>query len=415
MRRFSVALLYLLVSLLVFAVWSRVAKTEALSVAHPPALKGHPSAANLGAMIDGTAEPPFVWRRLLPDTAFFLAHAIPTTAWEQVTAWVESDAAGARVIKRAFDSLEWPRERYPELICGYFLIWVSVLGFMIACRWLATLLYDLRPRVADLTGILFGIALLGGAGRTWESYPYDLPNAFLFTTTLAAIVARRWWMPLAFVLACYSKETSLLLILAYVLVHGLRWRRRGWWLMLAALSAVYLGFRYWIVRVRYDVPGAERWWFPDRNLLFLARGSVYYLWLLLPAAVVLTRIGLMWRQIPLVLRRLLPLGVLLVGAAFCKGWIEERRCYLEMLPIIGLIFCQWAAVELGLEHLFVPRRDPPKSAAVSVIYQRVAVLPSGGADQDAGEKDEHAADHHLEDCRGPRRLHEPVSNPGDHR
>src|SRR5262249_3585792 len=113
MRRFAVALLYLVVSLLVFAVWSRVAKTEALSVPHGPALKGHPSLANLGAMIDGTAEAPFVWRRLLPDTAFWLAHAIPAAAWERVTAWVESDAPGARAVKGALDSLEWPRERYP--------------------------------------------------------------------------------------------------------------------------------------------------------------------------------------------------------------------------------------------------------------------------------------------------------------
>src|SRR5262249_21340127 len=139
--------------------------------------------------------------------------------------------------------------------------------------------------------------------------------------------------------------------------------------------------------------------------------------LLLPAAVVLARIGLMWRQIPMALRRLLPLGVLLVGGAFFKGWIEERRCYLELLPILGLIFCQWAAAELGLEHLFAPKRERAKAAAaVSVTSHRVAVrLPSGGADQDARKEDEHAADHHLEDCRGPRRLHEPVSNPGDHR
>src|SRR6516165_10403044 len=113
-RRCSVALLYLLVSLLVFAVWSRCAKTEALSVPHEPGMKGHPSFANLGLLIDGKTAPPFVWRRLLPDAAFLLAHLIPATAWDQFTAWVQSDAGAARTVKWAFDTLEWPPQRYPE-------------------------------------------------------------------------------------------------------------------------------------------------------------------------------------------------------------------------------------------------------------------------------------------------------------
>ncbi len=52
------------------------------------------------------------------------------------------------------------------------------------------------------------------------------------------------------------------------------------------------------------------------------------------------------------------MGALLVGAAFFKGWIEERRQYLELLPLMVVVGFRWAADTFGHNDLLKTRAWP---------------------------------------------------------
>jgi hypothetical protein len=66
----------------------------------------------------------------------------------------------------------------------------------------------------------------------------------------------------------------------------------------------------------------------------------------------LLRLAALRRQFPPQLLRLCWLLVPLAGLAFFKGWLEEMRQYLEMLPVFGLLLFHWVLHEVGLgEHL----------------------------------------------------------------
>ena len=103
------------------------------------------------------------------------------------------------------DLLEWPPERHPDLVTGYALIWLSLLGFMLTFRWLFQMAYEAPNWLAHGAALAAGVLVLGGGGRLWDEYPYDIPHLFIFSLTLAAILGSRWWMLSAFTVACYSK------------------------------------------------------------------------------------------------------------------------------------------------------------------------------------------------------------------
>jgi hypothetical protein len=252
-----------------------------------------------------------------------------------------------------------------------------VLGFLFTCRWLVNLLYECPYWVADVLAGLLGLGLLGGCGESFFSYPYDLPNCFLFTLTLAAMLARRWWFVLPFAAVAFSKETSVLLVLAYLLVADNR-RSARFVGELGLMVAVYLGARLLIDSAYPSRPGTVwgGFWYPDRNVRMLAMYAVPFAWLVPVVAIGLARLARHWRKYPARFRRLALLAVPLLGMGFLIGWLEEKRQYLEVYPVLALLVAQGLLLELGLGRLLMPRPEVrPAEPPAQALSSRVVVDP----------------------------------------
>jgi hypothetical protein len=360
-RSLLVLIIYVPLSAIIFLIWSVAAQTEFIDRYDK---QGRPVTwRSVTGMIDGTALAPFVQRRLLPDSARVLAKAIPPSFWLSLTRAIEGDSWAQRKLRSFLDeTLAWRRENYPGLFSSYFLIWLSTLGFLYACRSFASTQYEMPSGVATAVGAILGIGLLGGNG-VWNDYSYDIPNAFLFVLALTAIVAKRWWLWPAFAAAAYSKETAVLLILAYALTNWGTARRSSYWMTLVALIVVFGTIRLWIAYRFINTPPASNFWFPARNARVLAEGAIKNMWSLSVIGVVIIRMARMWKDIPPDLRRLLFLVPVLLTVAFFKGWIEERRAYYEIYPIVGLVAFQWATLELGVGRFFRAKRCVPSPQA----------------------------------------------------
>ncbi|AMV37903.1 SAM-dependent methyltransferase [Planctomyces sp. SH-PL62] len=377
-HRSVVALCYVVLSLAIFFFWTTFAKTERKVIPRDdarPSGSGSgsgpaagavgnapepfiPTKPNLVQSIQGTAMAPFVKRRLLPEASLALSRLVPASFWDALTRSLEGPEPWRRAVNHYLGTvLNWRPENYPLLFSGYFLIWLSTLGFMYQAKKLTSILYDVPDVTAALVGALMGVALLGGFGR-WSQYPYDIPNAFVFSLALNALILERWWFLLAFAAAVYSKETSLLLIMAYVLLRWERWRRPSFWAMLALLTIGFTATRYWI-SVRYALSPSSRDWYPLRNLDVMARNLAELMWAWWIVFVAIAGMLCMIGDLPRVLRRLvIPLLGTMLGLSFFYGWIDERRGYYEVLPMTGLVVLQWSAASLGLAHLFRPRDQP---------------------------------------------------------
>jgi hypothetical protein len=342
---FTLAVAYLAVAAFTTALWIRHAKTETHDY------------SRIVSLADGTAQVPFVKRRLLPDLARGLAALVPPPAWD----WVRQSVPGegedflhARLRGLVADQ-RWLPQNYPILFSAYFLIACSALGFQFTCRWLVHLVYQAPWWLADVLGALLGLALLGGCGERFYSYPYDFPTCFLFTLTLAAMLGRRWWFVLAFAAAAYCKETSVLLIAAYALTAP-AWRSGRFLRDLGLLAGIYLLVRG-LIDWNYPTPPGSVWgefWYPLRNLQHVLWYALYYAWFLPLLGLGLVHLARHWPDYPVSLRRLAFLLLPLLVLGFFKGWIEERRQYLEFISVFGLIVAQWLLIEAGLGRLLRP-------------------------------------------------------------
>ena len=340
-RRLTVTLLYAVAAAAVAALWTLRAKTENQSN----------NWASIVAIADGSAPRPFVKRRLLCDAARVVAAAVPAPAWEAASGAIDRRPALARLVR---DRLGWEREDDPLLLSATALIGLSAFGFMAATRWLVWTVYVTPRPLADLAGLLLGLALLGGGGDVrFGWFPYDIPHAFVFALTLAAVLARSVWVLPAFAAAAYSKETSVLLIPAVFLARGGRPNRE------TVLTAGAMALTFLVVQQSLSAsfgPGPGGFWFLGRNARWLAWLFAYDAWWYYPPLVVsAVRIARLRGHFPGPLRRLAVLAVVPLALAFFKGWIEEKRQYLELIPILGPLLIQWVLVELGFSRLMRAR------------------------------------------------------------
>jgi hypothetical protein len=346
---------FLLVSVPVFACWTIGVNSER-DLGRDS--QGQPlyDWSNFGRMVDGTAPAPFVTRRILPDATRLVLCLTPDRLWSAFDACVHTDSLVAQRVRRLLAHLNWARERYPQLIVGYLLIWLSLVGFMYSAAHFAGLYYAMDQRLATALGCLLGAGLLGGSGPGFAGYTYDIPNAFLFLLALYAIVADRYWMLAVFLAAVYSKETSCLLILAYAIHRRKQVASGAYWLTLGLMSGAYVGVRAWVA-VTWDNPPAADFWFPVRNLYIMGQSAICNCWYLAFLLIGFVRFcRRTWPDVPTDLKWFLLLGIVLLCACFFKGIIEERRDYLEVYPIWALMLVQWAMAEFGLQRLFLPRQ-----------------------------------------------------------
>jgi hypothetical protein len=361
--KFKTNVIYITLSIVIFLIWTCGAQTELAKRRESETGDGTSRRidvdmgnmwGSVSGMVDGTVPLPFIKRRLLVDSALILANVIPDSFWLSLKNAIHGDSWLQCQLAKLLEESGWEREHYPLLFSAYFLIWLSTLGFLYGSRCFSLTQFEMTPATATAIGAILGIGLLGGFG-SWNEYPYDIPNAFFFLLTLTAIVLKRWWLWLAFVAAAYSKETSVLLIFAFLLLNWDSSRSLRFWITVVGLGLIFLMIQLWMQYRFSSLPPGPVFWYPLRNLKILLKGAIGGCWYLSIVAVAVARMVRMRPMIPQDLRRLVLLVPVMVGLAFFKGWVEERRAYYEVYPLLGLIVIQWATLELGWERYLVPK------------------------------------------------------------
>jgi hypothetical protein len=325
---------YTIVAFLVTLVWTNWAETE----------RAIPTHSSIQALVAGTTEPPFVKRRLVPDTAWLLSSAVPAPVWRMVTSAID---AVPPVAQRMRVSWGWKDEARPLLISATFLIFVSILAYTFAADRLITEHFRLTPSQVMWLSAAFAVLLLGGGGgrtnvRTYNWYSYDAPMACLVAWLLIGMAGRRWWTVIVFALAAYCKETAIFQIvvaMVYAYVGPDRRRRLVDVAVFATLFVLIQGY----FALRYQAPPLQDSFnYLSENALFLLWQLVFASWKAVVLALIVLRVAAVWPTMPRdfkIAAVLLP--CFLVGA-MSKGRITEYRLYTELVLPVGLILL-WSA------------------------------------------------------------------------
>lgn len=225
----------------------------------------------LHAMLEHRAELPFAYRVLTPELiARVSAWLGPHLAEERVD-FILEETPLLRYKKRRE---RWDLEKAVAFHVGYVVLFAALLAALVAARALGAAVYRGPPLYVDFGPALAGLLL---PLTFWRGgYLYDLPELLFLFLCVLCVVRERWWAfyPL-FVLACFNKESNVLLA-AYTVGFSI-WRlpSRAW--LPHAAAQVMIGAAIVVgLRVAFaDSPGSGAWFFLPANLLYLMNPSTY--------------------------------------------------------------------------------------------------------------------------------------------
>ncbi len=341
------AALFGITGLLITLIWTESARTEMFRN------RGDAYAySSIVGLVKGETCAPFLYRRLFPDMTSLLAGALPIAFWDRVS----NGIMGTPWMRRlTVDHFLWRDVHdYPILISATLILWLSMTGFMVVVRRILLHQYDVSSRIGVWLAVILGFLFLGAYGGRYQWYPYDFVTLFVFSAAVLALLSRSVWFVPVFLLAAYAKETAVILLVGYLILEN-RTRLRGKLMLVALLGAAYVALQL-LNRQRFPDAISTEFWYPGRNADYLARYFAFGSWTWVFVAAAVAQMIAMRARWPRDLRRLLWLLPILVVPAFFKGWIEERRQYLEVYSVAGPLALQWLASVTG-RGLLVPKRS----------------------------------------------------------
>jgi hypothetical protein len=322
----------------------------------------------LWSLMDGTANRPFVFRRLAPD---FVQVATQLTEAVVPPAQVD-DISRKSYLVESYGVPSWDRRKVIAFHWATLLVWFCYFASVVAGAFLLRSVTQISRFVAVLAGVV-AVGLLPLTMSVVGGYIYDAPELLLWTLLLALTIRGhyRLLLPL-FVAMAFNKESALVAVPPLFVImlkrSGLR-VALVWSALFGAVALAWLLF----VRARYNtVPGEAQYNLLSGNLIFWSNPTSYFkfaplfgpgiffprganvlvlLFLALPL-----RFG--WRSLPLELRWAMAICALEIVPLFIvSGAIDEIRALALLFPFIFVTAV--LGVRTMLAHSPVLSGEPP--------------------------------------------------------
>jgi hypothetical protein len=210
-------------------------------------------------------------------------------------------------------------------------MFISLLGFSFAVRYLFLLFYNTSSWFADSVSLL---ALLGLPTMfQYTSFIYDFPLLLLYTLGLIFLYKQDWIKFLIiFLIGCVNKETTILLTLVFYIYFKSNLQQELFNKLLVTQIAIFILVKGLLYFIFINNPGTFiEFHLIDHNLRLL---TGYDLTL---AAAVLGLILLVfyrWNEKPKFLKTSLWMIIPLIILTLFLGYLDELRDYYEVYPAV---------------------------------------------------------------------------------
>ncbi|MBU4330903.1 MAG: hypothetical protein ABIK95_07285 [Acidobacteriota bacterium] len=294
-------------------------------------------------LIYGDAHKPFVYRVLLPSIIRTASGILP----RDTKASTEDRVRRTSFVRNRFQAWNWEVAYALEYVLTFVLMYLSLVGFVIALRYLFLGLYKIPPLIIDLTCV----AALGvlPAFFKYTSFLYDFPILFLFTLGLGLLARKRWGAYiLVFTLGCLNKETTVLLVLVYIIFFypSAAAGQKIFFNLLVMQMLIFGVIKIGLFFLYLDNPGGLIiFHLIDHNLGLIKPypPSFYLIW-----AALFLLLFYKWKEKPLFLKQALWIAVPLIVSCLFFGYLDELRDYYELYPIVLLLMVHSAASSLRI-------------------------------------------------------------------
>ena len=322
-------------------------------------------------MLEGTADRPYVYRRLLPDTANWIGQVVPQTI--QVRLY-------NRQVSRP-DSLPSPTANNRVYFFRYFVTYIATFLFSLVAVYAMYFVckdIGMSPPAAVFAPVI--VILLLPYITSYSGFNYDYSElAFIALAVWVTLKFDWWWAIPVAALGTWNKESFLLFIPALYPLIRRRTSRLGALLAIAVLCSVCAAV-YFPIRLRFaHNPGSTvivQWldqlrYFTHPLLLLFATEPSYGMrvpkaFSLIPMALLSWIMVRSWRHLPLFIRRHgqiaaainIPLYVL-----FCSpGEVRDlSMLYIVLLLALAVNLNEW----IGASKRARPQQESERAADLS--------------------------------------------------
>ncbi len=308
-----------------------------------PGMNGY-ERAMFPEMIYGTAWKPFVYRTLIPSSVRIISEIIPVEVHTSLT----KHAGNSSSLKLIFEKLNWESEYVTEYLIAMMLMYFCMIGFVFVFRKLFFEIYDSPLWFANLISILLLFAL--PAMFQYYSYVYDFSTLFIFTSGLLFLKQRNWrYLLILFFIACFNKETIILLTLIFAIhfYKDERISRKLYFQIIAVQLIIFTAVKILLYILFIYNPGSlVEFHLIDRNYLIFNGYSLSTFVVLL---IIFLTLFSKWNEKPKFLKDAMWIAVPLIFLTFLLGFFDELRDYYEVFPIIVLLVAFNIAKIVGVD------------------------------------------------------------------
>jgi hypothetical protein len=319
--------------------------------------------AGIANQVRGTAHRPYIYRQLVPTTIRAVMAVRSPEQWQSTeqriaaSGWIEQFE-----YLTAFDYTWWYTGDLIPIFLSAGINLLSLVAFAFVFR--AFVEQHVRaPEAFANLATLVTLYLLVHMNREGV-YSYDYPLLLLFTLALLLMWKQAWaWYYPVFVLATFNKETTVLLILVFVVVFWRRLPVPAFLTHVAAQSVAFLAIIWGLRRAYAGSPGGSvEYHLLDYNMRVVVNPEDAYGVVAFAAlfAILLLRD---WESKPWFLRRATIVFWPLFVLTLLFGWIDELRDYYEFYVVAMPLVAMTVARDLGV---VVGPRYRDSSHAVSV-------------------------------------------------
>lgn len=308
--------------------------------------------ALLKDMVYGEAKRPYVYRTLLPTTVRLITLSIPEATRESIIERMR----GNNLVMKVFNKLDWEIEYFIEYIISCILMYLTLLGFCYAIRYLFKGVYLSTKIFTNITPLIALVCL--PPFFKYTNYIWDFPTLMFSALLLGLMVREKFHLfYIIFPLSCINKETTILMSM----VFAIHFYKEG---MNKSHLAIHLLCQLAVFTVIKTII----------NIIFIEnRGGLVEFQLLVHNYKVLTAYSIptlvawiavvasvihKWREKPPFLKRGLWIMVPLFVASIFFAFIDELRDFYDAFPIFFLLFIYSLGHILGIEIKSTPAGSP---------------------------------------------------------
>lgn len=276
--------------------------------------------ATFPKLIEGTAHKPYVYRRLVPDLSKILDLSTPSFIYKPLN----------KNLHKFFEPAFYGENKKDWIVAYFYANVIALLSLI-----LSFVYFSKMAKICEIENKWYYFLFFFGIPPFVMNYKYiyDFTTLFLFTSCFYYILKKEYFkfLPL-FVLSCYNKETSLFIILFFLLLENFKLKKEKHIFLIQIIT--YLAIKIFLTLKFKNNPGTNLVFYPELHAAIIF--DPYYFETIISYTIIFFFVYGKWSSKPEWLQKGLLLAPIYLILYLLFGFPGEYRVFFDIYSLLVL-------------------------------------------------------------------------------